>query len=445
MSILRQLERRGADPTLPWGSSYIPTNGQLGFVTAGVPMNDDTALSIVTVASCVNVLADSVSTLDLNVMKDTNDRTQVKITPAPNVVSNPWPEGTLQDFLMQVMVSLTLRGNFFGKIVQRDADGYADMIQPLHPDWVMARRATQGANAGKRIYTVQGQPCPTEDMVHIPALLVPGSFIGLNPVEYMRSSWGLAAAAERYGGQFFANSANPSGILSVEEDLNEDETLAMARQWKQLHGGLGGAQYPAVLTGGAKWTQVSISPDDAQFLQTRTYQKADILSWFRVPPHMVGAMERTSSWGAGIEQMEIGYVVNTLLPWLNRIESALNKLLRPGQVARFDLSSRLRGDTLQRYNGYTLGRNGSWLMIDEIRRMEGLPDLPNGQGQIVWAPLNFAPVDKILAGDVTGVTPITAGEVGPGAGGVSSGQGGPGGGIVADPSAPGPGQDTEPS
>lgn len=397
-------------------------------MSAGIPINDQTALSIATVFTCCNVLSDSISTLDLNVFRRTDDRTKIKITPTPLMAYDPWPEGTLQDFLFQVMFSLVLRGNSFGRIIQRDQRGFATMVQPLHPDWVMARRSIQ---TGKRLYTVQGQPIPVEDMLHIPAYLAPGSFIGLNPVEYMRSSWGIAAAAEKYGGQLFANSANPSGILSVEEDLSEDETRAMAQQWKSMHGGLGQAQYPAVLTGGAKWTQVSMSPDDAQFLQTRQYQKDEIISWFRVPPHMIGAMERTSSWGAGIEQMEIGFVVNTLLPWLRRLESYFDKLLPPDQMARFDLSSRLRGDTLQRYNSYTLGRNGSWLTVNEIRRMEGLPDLPDGLGDVVWAPLNFAPVDKILDG--TALPSSGAGS-----------PGGVGGGVVQDPAAPAPGMDTNP-
>lgn len=409
MAILRALERRGADPTLPWGSSYIPTNGQIGMTAAGVPMNDDMALTVGTVYTAVAILSDSVSTLPLETFRTSQG--VLKPTDPHPLIENPWPEGILLDWLTQVMFSLALRGNFFGRIVDRDSDGIPTMIQPIHPDQVLARRDS----TGRRRYWLQGQPCPTEDVLHIPAILPPGAFIGLNPVEYMRSSWGLAAAAERYGGQFFANSANPSGVIEVPEDLSEDETLELMRAWSMAHQGIGRAQYPAVLTGGAKWNQISISPDDAQFLQTRDFQRNEIAGFFRIPAHLMGQQDRTSSWGTGIEQMEIGFVINTLRPWLSRIEGYLSTLLPPGVTCRFNLAGRLRGDTLQRFQSYTLGRNGSWLTINEIRALENLPPVDVG-GDELWAPLNFAPVDQMLSG--------------------ASPNGGPGGGLVNSPTAP---------
>jgi HK97 family phage portal protein len=265
-----------------------------------MPMSDDASLSIITVFTCVAILADSVSTLPLVGRKRTKDRTKKILDPAPTVIDNPWPEGTLQDFLTQVMVSLALRGNSFNRVTERDVRGYPTGLMPLHPDSVIARRDPK---TGQRIYRVQGslvrsaENIDQNDMVHIPALLVPGSFIGLNPVEYMRSSWALAAAAERYGGQFFANSANPSGIISVEEDMSPEEARELKRDWQQMHGGISNAQYPAVLTGGAVWHQISITPDDAQFLQTRDFQRHEIASFFRIPEHMLGFQDRTSSWG----------------------------------------------------------------------------------------------------------------------------------------------------
>src|SRR5579859_1821914 len=149
MSILRSLERRGADPTLPWGSSYIPTNGQIGLVAAGVPMNDDAAMSIVTVATCIAILADDVSTLPLNTYRKTKDRSKKLIDPSPPLIADPWPEGIQQDWITQVMYSLSLRGNFFSRLLGRDDRGYATMCQPVHPDQVFARRDLA---TGKRIY-----------------------------------------------------------------------------------------------------------------------------------------------------------------------------------------------------------------------------------------------------------------------------------------------------
>lgn len=372
-------------------------------------MSDDAALAVITVFTCIAILADAVATLPLNAYKKTKDRTKKPIDPAPPLVANPWPEGSLLDWLTQVMVSLLLRGNFFGRIVDRDGYGTPTVVMPLHPDNVTARRDPK---SGKRVYRVMGTPVSTDDILHIPALLVPGSFIGLNPVEYMRRPFALASAAEQYGAQFFSNSANPSGIIEVEEDLTPEQARELKRDWQQMHGGISNAQYPAVLTAGAKWTQIAINPDDAQFLQTRDFQRHEIASFFRIPEHMLGFQDRTSSWGSGIEQMEIGFVINTLRGWLSRIESYLSDLLPRSQICKFDLRGRLRGDTLQRFQAYTLARNGGWMNIDEIRELEDMPALPDGLGQAYFAPLNFAPMDQILDGSVG----RTSGGVGGGVG-----------------------------
>ena len=382
-------------------------------------MNDDAAMSLSTVYTCVSILADAVATLPLNGFLKTSDKSKVPISPMPLLLTDPWPEGTLGDFLTQVMVSLTLRGNFFGQIIDYDANGSPSMVRPIHPDSVMARR---NQKTGARMYWIDGALQDPTTVVHIPALLVPGSFIGLNPVEYMRQSWSTAAAAEKYGGQFFANSANPSGIISTEEDLAEDEVRAMAQSWKEAHGGLGNALYPAILTGGAKWQQISISPDDAQFLGVRAFQKNEIAGFFRLPLSMVGESNPDER-GMSPEDREIGFVTNTLTPWLTRIEQYLSRMIPNTQYAKFDVSGRLRGDTLSRFQAYTLAVNGGWMNNDEIRNREDMAPMPDGQGGIFWRPMNFNTVDNIVNAPVVP-------------------NGGQGGGLADNPSAPAKGANT---
>lgn len=403
-AVVRGSERRGADPTLPWGSSYIPTNAQTGLSAAGIAINDDMAYSITTVASCVRMLADSASGLDLLALKKTKDRSRKLIDPPPPVIQNPWPEGTLQDWLVQVVNSIAMRGNFFGKIVDRDADGYPTIIMPIHPDWVVAMRSP---STGKRRYWFWGRPVDTNDVFHIPSALLPaGSFIGLNPIEYQRSAWGLAAAAEKYGGQFYANSANPSGILSTEQDLSEDETIEWLRSWRASHGGLQGAGLPAILTGGAKWTQISITPDDAQFLQTRTFQREQIISWFGIPPHKIGIMDRTPG-PTDVEGLEMLYIQDAVVPYTSRIENYLSRpeITRPSQEARFDFSSRLRSNTLQRMQAWQIAGNSGILTIDELRAMENKEPLPKGMGNIVLRPMNMTAYDLETGEPVPGPAP----------------------------------------
>lgn len=376
-------------------------------------MSDDVALGVSAVYTAVSILADAVSTLPVVCyMRNDAGRT---IVPSPPLIADPWPEGTQQDWVSQAMVSLALRGNFYGRIVDRDPYGFATMIQPLHPDSITTRRS-----GGMRRYWIDGRVVDTADVLHIPNLLIPGAYVGMNPVEYMRQSWGLAAAAERYGGQLFANSARPSGVLTSPEDLTEEETLELARAWQMNHKGLQGAGNVGVLTGGVTWQSISVNPDDAQFLQTRDFQRVEIGGMFRIPPHMMGHIDRTPQ-APGNEELEMNFVTNTLMSYITKIESYLNKLM-PGPIeARFDLSARLRGNQQARYTNYTLGINNGFLLADEARKAEDKDPLPDGQGQVVWRPLNFAPANKILDG-----TAMAGGTLPPG-------QGGQGGGLDQNP------------
>ena len=405
-------EKRGADPTLNWGSSYIPTNGQSGLTAAGLSLTDDAALSISSVYTAVSILSDSVSTLPLRTYK-TGDVSKT-IQKPPVLIDNPWPEGTMQDWLAQVMFSLAMRGNFYGQIVDRDSRGYATMIRPLHPDQVTVRRVN-----GQRTYWFDGKKQNTDDVMHIPNILPPGGFIGINPVEYMRQSWALMLAAEKYGAGFFQNSALPQGVIEVGEDLSEEETIELGRAWKMGHQGLGNAGMPAVLTGGATFKVLSLKPEDTMFLATKSFQREEIAAFFRIPAHLMGQQDRTSSWGTGVEQMEIGFVINTLRPYLTKIESYLSRQLPPSIQTRFDLRGRLRGDQAQRFAGYTMAVNNGYMNLDEIRDLEDLAPLPNGQGQTFWRPLNEGPVEKILDGSLQ-----------------PTGNGGQGGGQDQSPTAP---------
>lgn len=430
MSIIRRLggnpggEHRGADPTLNWGSSYIPTNGQLGFAGGGITINDDVAMAISVVNACVRNLADDVATLPFETYRTASDRSKV-LVPSPPVVTNPWPEGTRLDWMVQVMVSLTLRGNFFGLTTTRDGNGYPLTIKPLHPDDVMCKRNPQ---TQAREYRYKGRLLNNDDVFHIPAILMPGTFVGMDPVSYMRNSWGLASSAEQYGGRFFANSAMPSGVIEVPEDLDELEALELARSWKQSHQGIGASSLPAVLTGGASWKAMSISPDNAQFLQTRDFQRVEIAAFFGMPLHRLGLQDRTSNAGVDAESAEMFYVTNTLVAWLTRIESYFSQpTVTPSNITcAFNLDARMRGNTITRYQAWTLGRNGGWLSSNDIRAKENLPDIAGTGGDAYWGAMNFAPLDKIVDGSAS--MPGTMG-----AGTVPSGQGGPGGGIGQNP------------
>jgi HK97 family phage portal protein len=200
-----------------------------------------------------------------------------------------------------------------------------------------------------------------------------------------------------YAAAFYQNSAMPSGLIKTGEDYDEEEAKAWKKEWQQLNGGIGQSQGVAILTGGAEFQQISLSPEQAQFLQSRQYGAATISGQiFRVPPHMIGIVDRTTSWGTGIEQQELGFVRNTLLIWLCRWEDLMTSWLPARQFVTFDLSQRLRGDTLQRFQAYQIARICGFMNNLDVIRAEGLtvptdPELLSQLGDYS-APLNSSPM-----------------------------------------------------
>lgn len=359
----------------------------------GASISENTALQVAAVYGSVGVIADSVGTLPLERWSSTEPATMRQLDPGPLLVQ-PYEEISRIDWMVQYVMSMALRGNFYGHIVDRDRDLYPRQIKPIHPDQASVRRLP---SSGRVEYRFNGRPVPIDDVFHIRFLSTAGSLVGLNPIEYLRNTLGLARSATLYGSSFFDNSAIPSGVIEVEDELDEDETLAMARAWMEAHQGVGKANLPAVLTAGAKFNAINLTPEDAQFIGSRQFSQGEISGMiFRVPPHMIGIVDRSTSWGRGIEQQERGFVTNTLAGYIGRLEETLTALHPGPQVVRFNLSHRLRGAKLERYQAYSLGALGGWLCADDIRAEEGMRPVPDGQGKTFMVPINSEPLAVAL-------------------------------------------------
>jgi HK97 family phage portal protein len=161
------------------------------------------------------------------------------------------------------------------------------------------------------------------------------------------------------------------------------------RSWISSHGG---RRRPAVLSGGFKWKPITITPEESQFLQTREHQSLEACQMLRVPPHMVGIVDKSTSWGTGIEQQSIGYVTYTLRSWLTRIEGQMDRVSPRGQFTRFNVDALLRGDIKARYDAYMVAINSGFANPDEVRALEDMPPIPGGAGQKFRQPLNFGPL-----------------------------------------------------
>jgi HK97 family phage portal protein len=417
MSILRRAMSRGPERRLnnaqpgggdPWS---VPSNGALAPLTAaGVSVSEDTAMQLLAVAACVRILSTTVAGLPFDAVRMRGELRET-LEPPPGIISDPF--GGASDTAMltrragftQMMVSLLLRGNAYAAVTARDGLLRPTRLRVLHPDRVQCRFD----DAGRRTYKVSRQPVDAADMVHLMGMGMPEAATGMSVIAYARQAIGLGLAAEEFGSRFFGQGAHMSGVISVEGDLDRERARMMKEGFEASHSGLKNAHAIGVLSGGAKWTPISVSPEDAQFLGTRAAQNIDIAMLFGLPPHMLGQVDRTTSWGTGIEQQSLGFLRYTLASWLGTFEDGWSAMLPRPQAAWFNVDALLRTDTAGRYAVYSMARNAALLMPDEIRAMENLPPLPDGLGANPYAPLNSAH-SQTSQGDPGSQTPKSAAE-----------------------------------
>lgn len=369
----------------PWS---IPSNGQLAPQSAsGVSVTEETAMRLLVVASAVRILSDAVSGLPFDAVRADGEIRQT-VEPPPQIISDPFGGGsnsaltTRRQGFGQMMVSLLLRGNAYAVVLTRDRMGRATRLRVLHPDHVKC----EFDESGQRVYEVDNVTVPAHDMVHLLGMSYPGSATGISVIQYAREAIGLGLAAEEFGARFFGSGAHMSGIVSVPGDLDRERARGLKESFQSVHGGLRNSHTVGVLTGGATWHPISVTPDDAQFLGTRAAQNLDLAMLFGVPPHMLGQVDKTTSWGTGIEQQGLGFLAYTLSPWLGRFEDAWSTMLSKPQTARFNADALLRTDTAGRYAVYTAARSTGILTTNEIRALENYAPVEGGDN--IAAPLN---------------------------------------------------------
>ncbi|MDH6123435.1 phage portal protein [Kitasatospora sp. GP82] len=368
----------------PWS---IPSNGTLAAYTpAGVPVTEDTALQLLAVSACVRIISGAIANLPLYSVRQQND-IFVRVGKPPLIVSDPF--GGQNDIagitrrvgIRQMMVSLLLRGNAYALVTGWDSRMRPVRLMPLHPDTVRVSR-----DGTRRVYEVNRQEVPPGAMLHITGMSLPGMDTGLSVISYARNSIGLGLAAEQFGSRFFGDGAHLSGVIEVPGDLDPERARHLKESFTAKHGGIANSHAIGVLSGGAKWAPISVSPEDAQFLGTRAAQNLDIAMTFGVPPHMLGQVDRTTSWGTGIEQQSLGFVRYTLADWFGLLEDAWSAMLPEPQLAQFDVDSLLRTDTAGRFAVYTQARTAGLMTRNEIRAKENMPPVPGGDD--ISAPLN---------------------------------------------------------
>ena len=388
MGIFSWLLRSRDKPTNSYHFSGWPF--VFGKSAAGAKVNEFTAMQTTAVYACVRILAESIAGLPLHLYEYRgNGKERVPGHPLYFLLhDSPNPEMTSFIFRETAMIHLLLWGNSYAQIL-RDGRGRVMGLYPLLPN----RMSVGRDESGEIVYTytpmsesnphLKGQRQITlrrEDVLHIPGLGFDG-LVGYSPIAMAKNAIGIALATEEYGAAFFKNGARPGGVLEHPGVLKDPSKLR--ESWHAVYGGTMNTGRIAVLEEGVKYQQIAIPPEEAQFLETRKFQIDEIARLYRVPPHMIGDLEKSSF--NNIEQQSLEFVKYTLNPWVVRWEQSLQKALltdkeRKEYFIRFKVDGLLRGDYKSRMEGYAIGRQNGWLSANDIRSLEDLNPIEGEEG-----------------------------------------------------------------
>lgn len=388
MSILSGLFKSRDKPTnTTSGSAY---RFFLGNSTSGKNVNERSAMQMTAVYSCVRVLSEAVAGLPLHLYHYNDTGGKEKATQHPlYFILHDEPNVEMTSFVFReaLMTHLLLWGNAYAQII-RNGKGEVIALYPLMPNRMTVDRDENGKLYYK--YNLSKDDAPTmkgsvvylkpSDVLHIPGLGFDG-LVGYSPIAMAKNAIGMAMACEEYGAKFFANGATPGGILEHPGTVKDPQRIRDS--WNSAFSGSNNSNKLAVLEEGMKYTPISISPEQAQFLETRKFQINEIARIFRVPPHMVGDLEKSSF--SNIEQQSLEFVKYTLEPWLVRWEQAMMRSLigandKNKYFIKFNVDGLLRGDYQSRMNGYAVGRQNGWLSANDIRELENLDRIPTDDG-----------------------------------------------------------------
>jgi HK97 family phage portal protein len=366
-SIFRRPEQRAQATT--WG--LWP--GEMTQVVGGVSVTEQTSMQLLTVYGSVRLISDSIATLPLDVYRRTGDDAKVEVA-KPKWLQQPTTNLDFTAWVSQVLSSLLLHGNAYVVVLRNEVGAIVELI-PLDPSKVRVTR-----DRGRLAYMVNGQRVDAE-MLHLKGLMLPGSDVGLSPVEYARQSIGLGLAAVKFGTGYFEGEGNMPGVIEMPGSAQSETLKAIADQWRRRRRE-GGRGLPGVLQEGAVWKPTGVTNEQAQFLATRKFTSAEIAGqMFMIDPTELGiGIEGSSLTYANLEQRNTRFVRVTLLPWIVRLEKALSDLLAQPRYVKFNLGALLRGDLQTRYAAYAVGIGAGFLEPNEARDWEDLPpmdDMPD--------------------------------------------------------------------
>jgi HK97 family phage portal protein len=357
----------------------------VGLSNAGASVDEDTALKISAVYACVKVISETIASLPLKLHKEESngDTAKAKHHPLFTLLADcPNTEMTAFTFREMMMTNLLLWGNAYAYIRRNRMGEIAELYPLKAKNMEVFRDPATGSlryryTSDNEAKTIIYKP---RQVLHIPAFSFDG-VVGVSPITYAREAMGLSLAAEEFGARWFSNGARPGAILEHPTTIKDPDKLRAA--WESVYKGVKNSNKIAVLEEGVKYRDVGMSPQDSQFLDTRQFQLAEICRIFRVPPHMIHDLSRSTF--SNIEHQSIDFVVHTIRPWLVRWEQAIKRALlteneRTIYFAKFKVDGLLRGDFNSRMQGYAIGIQNGFMSPNCVRKLEDMNQIPKEEG-----------------------------------------------------------------
>jgi HK97 family phage portal protein len=344
---------------------------------AGVSVGEDSALSLSAVWRAVSLISGTIAGLPLKTMRDLGDGTRVRVS---SFLDNPaGPESiTAYEWVETVLAHLLIWGNAF-LIHRYNGAGAIIGLTPVHPGCVSVEYAP-GVPGGKTFkVSVDGKQreFDASTMTHIPGLSSDG-LRGFSPITVARHSLGTSIAADRSAAKMFSSGLLVSGVVSVEENVTQEEAKSIAESLSRNVGGWENAGEIALVNRKVKWQPWQMSSEDAQFLESRSFQVEEIARWYGIPPHLLMSTEKSTSWGTGIEEQNRGLARYTLSGWTTRIEQRLSRLLAQPRFVQFDYAGLLQPSPEVEIDLLIKQVRAGLLTPNEARRMRGMDPMPDG-------------------------------------------------------------------
>ena len=403
-----QVEARAVSEwDIPWSN-----RGQ-----SSTSVDEFSSYNLSAVWACQTLIADSIATLPIDVFRK-QDSTRIPVV-APLWIEKPNPEWNRIEFETQRLLSLLGWGNAYTLLVRKN--GSVDPQAPVVERWVLnpahmvvRRRTNQTDVRDEIVYWYLGREIPTANIQHIRGYTLPGWVMGMSPIMNANRTLLSAVESQNAGLKFYQQGMMMAGVLSIPQlpaEAGKDVIDSLRDQFSTMYGGSNNAGRPAVLSGGTTWKETSVSPADAALLETRRFELNEICRWYRVPPWKISDVDHASQGGGhGLETQNASFAQDTQLPWTVRLEEADSALLPRGQYVRYNIDAGIRSDLATRFTNFEKGRNAGFLSANDIRRMEDMAPIPNGD--IYLQPLNYIEAGTEPVPPVTASTSVTPQDTG---------------------------------